>query len=243
MESLRGFTAIITGATGGVGGAIAQNCAENGINLALVGRDESRLISLAQHVRKQGVSVIICIADVVEEDQIRKAVEKTNIELGDVSILINNTGVNFKNRNIEDTSLSMWDQIFSVNLRSAFLFTQMILPIMKKNRCGTIINISSRVGIYPKEKSGVAYSASKMGLEALNQITNENANEYNVRSTIICPGSINTAFLNKRPSPPNEEVRSKYIQPNDIANTVDYILSLPQNVVVEKIILKSIIQL
>ena len=103
-------------------------------------------------------------------------------------MLVNNAGFNHTERSIADTSAEQWRELLDVNLTSAFVFTKAVLPEMKARGDGLIINLASRAGMYPSLLAGVGYSASKIGMEALNTVTNEEGNAYGVRASLVNPG-------------------------------------------------------
>ena len=233
MKKLAQKTVLITGASSGFGKAIALAFAVEGANVALIARREEALQKVAQLAQKHGVKTAVFPTDVANEAQVKTAVTQTRAELGPIDILINNAGMNITQRRIQDTSSAQWRQLLDVNLTSAFLFTKAILPEMIERAQGTIINIASRAALHPDIASGVAYSTSKMGMDALTQVTNEEASAYNVRACLLCPGSANTPILDHRPVPPTDEAREKMLQAEDIAAVALLIASLPPRVKIE----------
>ena len=233
MNYLSGKNALITGASSGFGRAIAIAFAEAGANLALVARSEDRLQEVAALAKDKGGSVAICPVDIADESQIQAAVDKAQAELGMISVLVNNAGMNVTQRSILDTSSAQWRQLLEVNLTAAFLFTKLLLPDMVAQEEGTIINVASRAALHPHLGGGVAYSTSKMGMDSLTQVTNEEANPYNVRACLLCPGVGNTPILDRRPVPPPLEQRKKMLQPEDVAAVAVLVASMPQHVNVD----------
>ena len=220
MESLKGKNTVVTGASSGFGKAIALACAREGANVALLARREERLKEVAAQIEAKGQKAIICPCDVGSETEITAALQTIKTKLGQVDILVNNAGTNINARRISETTLEEWQHLINVNLTSAFLFTKALLPEMIKQNQGTIINIASRAASHPALIAGVAYSSAKRGMEALTQITNEEANPHNVRACVINPGAANTPIMDLRPAPPSEEQRERMMQAEDIANTV-----------------------
>ena len=139
-------------------------------------RREEVLRALAQRIEKDGGRALVCPCDVGDEAQIRAAVEKIDAELGPIHVLVNNAGTNVTNRSIDATTTEDWRVVADVNLVSAYLFTNLLMPQMKARGAGTIINIGSRAANYPSLLSGVAYSSAKLGMQALNRVTNEEGN-------------------------------------------------------------------
>lgn len=233
MKTLANKTVLITGASSGFGKAIALKFAAEGATVALVARREKALQDVAALAEAYGVKTAVFPADVADEAQILTAVSQIRAELGAIDILVNNAGMNVTERRIQDTSSAQWRQLLSVNLTSAFLFTKAILPEMIAREQGTIINLASRAALHPDIGGGVGYSTSKMGMDALTQVTNEEANPHNVRACLLCPGSANTPIVDRRPVPPTEAARERMLQAEDIAAVALLVASLPPRVKIE----------
>ena len=116
-------------------------------------------------------------------------------------MLVNNAGFNHTERSIADTSAEQWRELMDVNLTSAFVFTKAVLPEMIERGDGLIINLASRAGMYPSLLAGVGYSASKIGMEALNTVTNEEGNPHGVRASLVNPGAGNTPIMDAPTGP------------------------------------------
>ena len=230
MGQLQDKTIIVTGASSGFGEAIAIACAEAGANVSLLARRVDALEAVAQAARQRGGQASVCPADVSDDTQIHAALEKTRETFGPVDVLVNNAGFNHTERSIAETSAEQWRELMEVNLTSAFVFTKAVLPEMKARGDGLIINIASRAGMFPSTGAGVAYSTSKIGMEALNTITNEEGNQFGVRACLFNPGAGNTPIIDRRPRKHSHEERMRMIQSEDIAATVVFIASLPARV-------------
>ncbi|MCC6454099.1 MAG: SDR family oxidoreductase [Caldilineaceae bacterium] len=235
MSTLQGKSALVTGASSGFGQAIAVTFAAAGAQVALVGRDDARLQATAVQIIAQGGRALICAADIADEAQIQAAVEKAQVAFGPIDILVNNAGMNVTQRSIADTSVEQWRQLMDVNLTAAFIFTKLVLPGMVSRAAGTIINVASGAALHPHLAGGVAYSTSKMGMDSLTQVTNEEANPHNVRACLLCPGVGNTPLLDRRPKPPPQELRQKMLQPQDVADVALLVASMPPHVNIDLI--------
>lgn len=230
MSLLQGKSALVTGASSGFGQAIAQTFAEAGAQVVLVGRDAARLQATADHIKGKGGRALICVADIADEAQIQKAVAQARAEFGQIDILVNNAGMNVTQRSIVDTSADQWRQLLNVNLTAAFIFTKAVLSEMIARKSGTIINVASGAALHPHLLGGVAYSTSKMGMDSLTQVTNEEANPHNVRACLLCPGVGNTPLIDRRPVPPPQEQRARMLQPDDVAQVALLVASMPPHV-------------
>ena len=230
MGKLKDKTIIVTGASSGFGEAIAIACAAEGAKVSLVARRAEMLEAVAETAREAGGKALVCPADVSDDDQILAAIEKTRAAFGHIDVLVNNAGTNFAARSIGETSAEQWRELMDINLTSAFVFTRAVLPEMKARGDGLIINLASRAGMFPSLGAGVAYSASKIGMEALNDVTNEEGNAHGVRACLFNPGAGNTPIIDRRPVKFSQEQKMKMIQSEDIAATVVFIASLPPRV-------------
>ena len=238
MNRLRGVVTIVTGASSGFGWVIAKTLAAEGALVGLVARRRDRLEALQAEIEGAGGNALVCPADISSEQEILTAVEEVKEAWGTVTLLVNNAGTNVTTRSITDTDVQAWRMILEVNLTSAYILTKAVLPGMMKQECGTIINIASKAASNPSLVGGVAYSSSKRGMEALTVVTNQEGNPRNVRATVLNPGEGNTPILDRRSAPPNAESRSVMIQPQDLADLVVLVATLPQNVTVETVDLR-----
>ena len=230
MGHLKDKTIIVTGASSGFGEAIALACAAEGARVSLVARRVEALERVAADIRAKGGQALVCPADVSDDEQVYAAVKRTRDVFGSIDILVNNAGANIPQRTIEETEPEQWRALLEVNLTSAFVFTRAVLPEMKTRGDGLIINIASRAAMVPNIRAGVAYSASKIGMEALNDIINEEGNAFGARACIVNPGAGNTPIMDLRPVHISQEERQKMIQSEDIAATVVYLAKLPKRV-------------
>ena len=230
MGHLNDKTILITGASSGFGEAIAIACAAEGAKVSLVARRVGLLERVAIAARAKGGKALVCPADVSDDDQILAAIEKTRAAFGPIDVLVNNAGTNFAARSIGETSAEQWRELMDINLTSAFVCTRAVLTEMIARGDGLIINVASRAGMFPSLGAGVAYSASKIGMEALNDVTNEEGNAHGVRACLFNPGAGNTPIIDRRPVKFSQEQKMKMIQSEDIAATVVFIASLPPRV-------------
>lgn len=236
-QTLQGKTMLITGASSGFGEAIAIHSAAAGADIALVARREAEMQAIAGKVESLGRRALVCPADLADESQINNAVERTLATFGQVDVLVNNAGTNFRERSILDTASDQWARILAVNLTAAFLFTKLLLPGMIAREQGSIINIGSLAGVRISAMPGVGYTTSKLALEAVTRQTNLEANPHNVRACLLCPGDSNTPILDRRPAPPPYDKRGEMLQPEDIAETVIFLASLPPRVNIEHVVM------
>ncbi len=184
---LNNKTAIITGGATGIGLACARLFTREGARVAIFGRRQDRL----DQARKQiGDSVLAVQGDITHEQDIQRLVDTTLKELGQVDILINNAGT-FAGGPLHETDAEAWDRVFNINMTGVFQLTRRVLPSMVEQGSGSIIHISSILGMVAMPQTA-AYNASK---GALNQFSKSIAVEYGaqgIRSNALCPGMIET---------------------------------------------------
>lgn len=187
---LHGKNAIVTGASRGIGRAIALRLATQGANLVLIARTESAIRKLSDEIEKLGVKACAITCDVSESNAFEESMSRARQQLGAIDILVNNAGI-YKTEPIDGHSLATWRQIIETNLTAALVATRAVLGQMKERRWGRIINISSISGRVA-EAYGGAYSASKFGMIGLTQATALEAAQFGVTVNAVCPGWVRT---------------------------------------------------
>lgn len=215
---LSGKTAIITGASRGVGRAIAQALAREGMGVALVARSWPELEQVAAEIQAAGGRAVVAAADVSDEQQVVAAVETAVSAFGRLDVLVNNAGVGIYGP-VEQYTLADWQQTLAVNLTGPFLMSRAALPHIRRAR-GTIIAIGSGAALQGYANLA-AYAASKFGLRGFMQSLAQEAPE--VKVCTILPGSILTDF---GPRSRAEKLASgqKFLAPEDVADAVLFLL-------------------
>jgi NADP-dependent 3-hydroxy acid dehydrogenase YdfG len=197
--------ALVTGASRGIGLAIARRLGRLGAPLCICGRDAKQLEAAATELRRDGGTVVAVTADVSRAADIRALVEKAQHDLGAIEILINNAGVG-RFGPAHQMSEADWDTMLDTNLKAVFLLTSAVVPAMIERRRGQIINIASLAGKNAFAGGGI-YCASKWGLRGLTACMSEDLRGYGIRVAAIFPGSVATSF-----SPHTGRDESKMIQ-------------------------------
>ena len=239
---LEGKVALVTGGGSGVGAAIAQQLAQAGAQVVVAGRRTEQLQATCDAITS-GAPARPIVADVAERAQVTALVQQIVSEFGRIDLLINNAGVNTPERRLEQLSDENWDYLMTVNATGAFNMIQAVLPQMRMQGDGLIINISSISGLRASTLAGAAYSASKHALNALSKVVSQEEEQHGIRSTIISPGDINTPLLDKRPVPVSAEQRATILQPDDIAAAVLFVATLPAHVSVPELVIKPVGQM
>ena len=213
QDAMAGKVALITGASRGIGFAIARRLGQMGARVSICSRDQARLEQAASVLRDEGIETLAVPTDVSRADQISSLVQKTQQEFGLVDILVNNAGMGLFGL-FHEFNETDWDTVLDTNLKSAFLLSRAVVPEMIRRQTGYIINISSLAGKNTFTK-GAIYCASKWGLMGLTGCMAEELREYGVRVSAICPGSVATDFSGQSIKNP-----TKALQPEDIAHAV-----------------------
>jgi NADP-dependent 3-hydroxy acid dehydrogenase YdfG len=236
---LAGKVALITGGGSGVGAAIAGSFAAGGARVVIVGRRAEQLQATCDALGA-GDAVQPAAADVADRAQVQALVDQVLQSHGRIDILVNNAGVNIPARRLDQLAAADWDQLMTVNATGSFNMIQAVLPRMRAQKDGLIINISSISGLRPSSLAGAAYSASKHALNALSKVVGQEEEANGIRSTIIAPGDINTPLLDKRPNPVSAEQRARILQPADIAAAALFVAGLPPHVTVPELVIKPL---
>ena len=242
MGSLPGKVVLVTGASSGMGRAIADRMAAEGATLGLVARTRQRLDETASIARAKGADALTFPGDVSDNEFVKGVVAQVAQRFGRIDVLVNNAGTNTFHRNLADISLADWRQVLNTNLTGAFLFTRHVLPHMRRAGRGQIINISSGAGVAPSAPAGVAYSASKHALHSLTGSINLEERRHGIKACVIAPGETDTPNLDLRPLPPSKEALAEMMRPEDIANAVVYVASQPEPVSVELVVINPTVR-
>ncbi len=227
LRDLSNKVAWITGAGTGIGEGAAVALSEAGMRVALSGR---RIDKLEEVAGRCSGEVLIEVLDVADKNAVGDVAEKIIDRFGRLDVLVASAGINVKNRNWHDVSLEDWDSVIRIDLDGAFYCCKAVLPIMKKQRDGLIINISSWAGKHVSVVTGPAYTAAKHAMNAMNESINMEACSYGVRACAICPGEVATPILDNRPIPVSDDDRAKMVQSEDCGEVIRFLAQLPNHV-------------
>ena len=228
-DMLKGKVALVTGASRGIGKAIALGLAENGAAVAVnYSSSESSALEVAEIIRKNGGKAEIFKARVNEEAEVEEMFSAVEKKLGPVDILVNNAGIK-KDNLLMRMKTEEWDMVIDVNLKGAFLCTRRALKGMMKNRYGKIINISSVVG-FSGNAGQFNYSATKAGVIGMTKSAALECASRGIRVNAVAPGFIETDMT----ASISDDMKAAYMEkiplkslgkPEDIANAVIYLAS------------------
>lgn len=226
--SLKGKNAIITGAGKGIGRAIAEALAKEGVGVGLVARTHRDLEHVAAELCGYGVPTSIATADVSKRKEAEAAVAKISAELGDIDILINNAGT-AEIGTVLEMDPETWERIFRVNVFGSYYFTRAVLPGMIARQAGDIVNVASTAG--EKGAAGLsAYSGSKAAMLKFTEALMPEVRKYGVRVTALVPSTVNTELAASLGLKIGTEDRM--MQAEDVADLTLAALKLPRRVFV-----------
>ena len=226
--------ALITGASSGIGAAIAQRLCEAGYYSILVARSEKKLKHISGMLMKDGLNCSYISADISNERSVESLFEKAS-QIGEVSIIVNNAGVGIFS-NIAESKIADWDTQINVNLRGAFLICRRFIPPMQSKKSGIIVFINSVAGHFGYPYSA-AYVASKFGLRGLaDSLRNELRNDK-IKVISVHPGSIDTNFWDLV----NVDFpRSEMLSPYAVADSVVHAINAPGSAVIENFTIRRV---
>ena len=235
---LSGKTALIVGATSGMGRAAALLYAREGAALALAGRRAGLLQELGEQIAAEtGLTALGLPCDAQDRGQVEAMLRAARAHLGRLDILLYATGTNIPDRSMERLTAATWDMMIAVNLTGAFHCTQAALPIMREQGGGLILYLSSLAALRGDNVSGVAYQAAKRGLDGISTgvMAEEKAN--GIRTSVIYPGLCDTPLVLQRPTPTPPEVMQHALQPEDVADACLFVAALPARCHVPELVL------
>ncbi|HCS74473.1 MAG TPA: 3-oxoacyl-ACP reductase [Clostridiales bacterium] len=228
--NLKGKVALVTGASRGIGYAIATALAQNGINIAINSRSVEDLERVTKDLSSYGVKVLACPADLSDPQAPAELIEDVIAHFGQLDILINNAGIAIP-KALMDTSAEEWDRHMAINARAPFLLSREAVPHLKKSNHATIINISSVVGTKGYINQG-AYTASKHALVGMTKVLAQEVFDDGIRVHIIAPGGVATEMVaSTRPDLNLSDMPT----PSDIAEIVMFLLTHRGNAVIDEI--------
>ena len=224
MNDLKGQVAIVTGGGCGIGQGIALALAREGARVVVCGRRSGPIEGTLEAIRNIGSDGLAIQADVSRAEDVQRVVEATVAAFKTIDILINNSGIGGGGQ-IHEHDIDQWDKVMAVNLRGPFLVARAVLPIMRSQGRGHMINISSESGLEYYEGDG-AYGVAKHALNALTEYIQRENQSLGIRVNAICPGMVVTEMTQDSPGLNHD----KCLYPQDIADLVIWLLTRRANV-------------
>lgn len=234
MNRIKNQTALITGATSGIGKASAKALAKMGVNLVISGRREEKLLKLkAKLEEKYEIDVCTLTLDVRHQKEVEKELAKV-LKKKSITILINSAGLALGLERIDKGSLEEWERMIDTNIKGLLYVSRMVIAHMRKNRHGHIVNVGSIAGVmtYP---GGNVYCASKSAVHTLSEAMNIDLVGTNIRVANVAPGAVETEFSKVRFHGDKEKADAVYegyepLSAKDVADLICYILNAPLHV-------------
>ncbi len=224
MENLQGKYALITGGGRGLGKATALAFAQEGINVAITGRNESKLIETVKEIEALGVKAAYKVFDIANYDEVAPAIAQLNTEFGKFDILVNNAGIAAFG-SLVDMDPKTWVDIVNTNLLGTYFVTKAVLPQLIEKNEGDIINVSSTAGVNGAATTS-AYSASKFGVIGLSDSLMREVRKNNIRVCTLMPSTIASDMSKELKLTDGDP--DKVIQPEDFAELIVANLKLPR---------------
>jgi 3-oxoacyl-[acyl-carrier protein] reductase len=227
--TINGKVAVVTGGTKGIGLAIATALVRGGASVFVCSRTMADVSRAVEELSQLGTAAgTVC--DVRDEASVERMLAKCGETLGGVDIVINNAGLAFPGKTVEEISADEFRETLETNLFGVFYVSHYAIPMLKKRGGGYIINISSLAGQNPHPRMA-AYNASKFGLNGFTEAMMQEVRHDNIKVSYICPGSVNTSFGNDTASP----AKAWQIQPEDIGQIVVDLLQMDERVLPSKV--------
>jgi NADP-dependent 3-hydroxy acid dehydrogenase YdfG len=237
MATLSGKVAWLTGAGSGIGQAGALALAQAGARVVISGRRAETLEETRRLVTEAGGEVEKLALAVADRKQVAHAAKALLDRHGRCDILLNSAGLNVPRRFYKDLAPEDWDKVISINLNGALYCTTAVLPAMRAQRGGLVINISSWLGRWVGYLGGAAYGASKHALAVMTHHLNIEEGMHGIRGCVIYPGEVATPILKSRPVPPSQEDIDRMLRAEDLGRTIRFVAEAPPHVCLNEIVI------
>lgn len=237
IRDLKGKVAWVTGAGTGIGQAAAIALAHAGMAVVLSGRRESALTETADIIRSNGGDPVLETLDVSDVNAAEAVVQRIFERFGQLDMAVLSAGINVKNRAWADVDSDAWDAVVDINLNGSFYCCKAVLPIMRKQQSGLIVNVASWAGVRVSKLTGPAYTAAKHGMVAMSESINMEEAGNGIRSCALCPGEVATPLLNERPVAITDEQKAAMLQAEDLGEAILFLARMNERVCVNQLII------
>lgn len=234
LQDISGKVAWVTGAGSGIGESAAMKLAEAGCKVILSGRRRTMLEKVAGQIQNQ---VFVEPLDVSDCDSVVSVANSIVETYGPIDIGVFSAGINIKNRDWPVLSVEDWNQVINIDLNGAFYCCQAVLPSMRLNGGGLIINISSMAAKNPASLSGPAYISAKHAMNAMTASLILEERNNGIRATAICPGEVATPILDNRPIPVSEDDRARILQSDDLGELILFLAKQPSHITINEVLI------
>jgi NADP-dependent 3-hydroxy acid dehydrogenase YdfG len=237
MTRERKRVAWVTGGGTGIGEAGAEALAADGWTVVVSGRRKDALDGVVAKITGDGGVAEAIALDVSKAADVQKVADQIVTKHGRIDLLVNSAGVNVPKRRWADMELEGWNQLVDINLNGVLYCMRAVLPAMRKQKDGCIINVASWAGRHVSKMTGPAYTTTKHAVLALTHSFNMDECVNGLRACCLSPGEVATPILKSRPVPPSEAEQAKMLQPEDCGRTIAFVASLPPRVCVNEILI------
>lgn len=237
MSNDKKKVAWVTGGGSGIGEAGAQALARDGWTVVISGRRQDVIDKAAASIVKAGGKAEALALDVANADQVKSVAQAIIGKHGRIDLLVNSAGLNVPRRSWEQVDNAGWDKVVDVNLNGLLYCMRAVLPTMRAQKEGSIINVASWAGRFVSKMTGPAYTATKHAVVALTHSFNLEEFKNGLRACCISPGEVATPILKSRPVPPSEEDMARMLQPEDLGRTIAFVANMPPHVCVNEILI------
>lgn len=245
MENIQGKVIIITGTSSGIGESTAKLLAKHGAKVVLGARREERLRSIKQAIEEAGGTAVYKLTDVTSRKQVQELAQLALEEFGTIDVLINNAGI-MPVSPLHAQKVDEWDQMIDINIKGVLYGISAVLPTMRENKKGQIINVASALAHVVVENAAV-YAGTKFAVKAITEGLRQEECENNIRTTIISPGAVQSEITNGITHEETKDavkgmVSKVWLQPENIAKAIAYSVNEPDEVSTNEIIVRPTIQ-
>lgn len=227
----------VTGGGSGIGEAGAQALAADGWTMVVSGRRRDALDSVVASIVEAGGAAEAIPLDVSIAADVHKAADQIMSRHGRIDLLVNSAGINVPKRRWDDMELEGWNKLVDVNLNGVLYCMRAVLPAMRRQKDGCIINVSSWAGRHVSRMPGPAYTTTKHAVLALTHSFNMDECVNGLRACCLMPGEVATPILKLRPVVPSQEEQARMLQPEDLGRTIAFIAGMPARVCINEVLI------
>ena len=234
MISTKKKIAWITGGGSGIGLAGAQALAADGWTVVISGRRADVLDQAVKAIGGDASAMALDVGNVADVERVAQAIMKQH---GRIDLLVNSAGLNVPKRSWADVSTESWDHVVDINLNGLLYCIRAVLPAMRAQKDGCIINIASWAGRFVSKMTGPAYTATKHAVVALTHSLNMEEFQHGIRACALSPGEVATPIMKLRPVPPSEADMARMLQGEDLGRTIAFVANMPPHVCINEILI------
>jgi NADP-dependent 3-hydroxy acid dehydrogenase YdfG len=227
----------VTGGGSGIGEAGAEALAADGFIVVISGRRREVLDTVVAKIASSGCQAEAIALDVSKAADVTDAAQQILTRHGRIDLLVNSAGINVPKRRWADLEIEGWDRLVEINLNGVLYCMRAVLPTMRAQKDGIIINVASWAGRHVSKMTGPGYTATKHAVLALTHSFNMDECVNGLRACCLSPGEVATPILKLRPVVPSEEEQARMLQAEDLGRTIAFIASMPARVCINEILI------